>query len=98
MASQQLPHADKPFILMSDFDGTITERVRTCNGDRGSRAILRRLTTVPHHMQDSNDTATDDVRWRNSISLTAFRADRDASPRNSSASVSSADENSTSTS
>ncbi|BGP55334.1 hypothetical protein JCM8202_002166 [Rhodotorula sphaerocarpa] len=26
MASQQLPHADKPFILMSDFDGTITER------------------------------------------------------------------------
>jgi hypothetical protein len=27
MTTQLLPHADARFILMSDFDGTITERV-----------------------------------------------------------------------
>lgn len=99
MTAQLLPHADARFILMSDFDGTITARV--CFRSPSPRSHCSRPIDENYTVnQDSNDTATDDVSLYPPFSRGYFRL-RLADARehtNSSALASTADESSMSTS
>jgi hypothetical protein len=74
-APSSLPHANAPFIVFSDFDGTIT----TC-------ALLSRflfscsLLTYSLNREDSNDAATDNVRFGTQLNRRTGRQKRDLTP------------------